>query len=40
MDHDDKTLMENLKALKLCFIRENYQTVAARAAQKEWSHVQ
>jgi DNA replication protein DnaC len=40
MDHDDKTLTENLKALKLCFIRENYQPVAARAAQKEWSHVQ
>ena len=40
MDLDDKTLVENLKVLKLCFIRENYEPLAARASQKQWSHVQ
>lgn len=39
MDLDDKTLVENLKVLKLCFIRENYKPVADRAAQKQWSHL-
>lgn len=40
MDLNDKTLIGNLKILKLCFICENYQPLATRAAQKQWTHVQ
>ena len=40
MDRENQTLIENLKALKLRFIRENYEPMATQAAHKQWSHVQ
>jgi DNA replication protein DnaC len=40
MDRENQTLIENLKVLKLRFIRENYEPMATQAAQKQWSHVQ
>lgn len=39
MDRDQQCLIENLKVLKLGFIRENYEPLAARASQKQWPHV-
>lgn len=40
MDRENQPLIENLKVLKLRFIRENYEPMATQAAQKQWSHVQ
>ena len=40
MDRENLPLIENLKVLKLRFIRENYEPMATQAAQKQWSHVQ
>jgi len=37
---DESKLQENLIYLKLPFIRENYEEMAKKAAQKEWTHVQ
>ena len=37
---DESKLQENLIYLKLPFIREHYEEMAKKAAQKEWTHVQ
>ena len=39
MTEDKRRLDEHLKYLKLPFIREHYQAVAARAAEKQLAHV-
>jgi len=39
MTEDNRRLDEHLKYLKLPFIREHYQAVAARAAEKQLAHV-
>lgn len=36
----DPELEQNLKYLKLSFIREHYESMARQAAQKQWTHVQ
>ena len=38
-DTPHTTIEELLNYLKLCYMRQNYQSVANRAAQKQWSHV-
>ena len=38
-DSTQTALEELLNYLKLCYMRQNYQSVANRAAQKQWSHV-
>ena len=38
-DHTKTGLDEHLSYLKLVYIRENYESLAIKAAQKQWTHV-
>ena len=38
-DHTKTRLEEKLSYLKLSFMRENYESLAKKAAQKQWTHV-
>ena len=38
-DHTKTGLEEKLSYLKLSFMRENYESLAKKAAQKRWTHV-
>ena len=38
-DHTKTGLEEKLSYLKLSFMRENYESLAQKAAQKQWTHV-
>jgi DNA replication protein DnaC len=38
-DHTKTGLEEKLSYLKLSFMRENYESLAKKAAQKQWTHV-
>ena len=39
IDHTHNGLDEKLCYLKLAYMRENYEPLAKRAAQKKWTHV-
>ena len=38
-DHTKAGLDEKLSYLKLSFMRDNYESLAKKAAQKQWTHV-
>ena len=38
-DHTKTGLEEKLSYLKLSFMRDNYESLAKKAAQKQWTHV-
>lgn len=40
MNSEERRLTEYLAQLRLCFIQENYQTLADQAAREQWTHQQ
>ena len=40
MNSEERRLAEYLAQLRLCFIQENYQTLADQAAREQWTHQQ
>lgn len=40
MNNEERRLAEYLAQLRLCFIQENYQTLADQAAREQWTHPQ
>ena len=40
MNNEELRLTEHLALLRLSFIEENYQTLAAQAAREQWGHEQ
>ncbi len=40
MNNEERRLAEYLAQLRLCFIQENYQTLADQAAREQWTHQQ
>ena len=40
LNNEERRLAEYLAQLRLCFIQENYQTLADQAAREQWTHPQ
>jgi DNA replication protein DnaC len=40
MNNEERRLTEYLTQLRLCFIQENYQSLADQAAREQWTHQQ